>query len=225
MIRREMRHSLFFALLFLDNPDYLHYICPMKFLGNIITDSKFDGNGLYNVVHSIDDCIDDIPILIIGWNKVKSIYPDADILEWEIKDNVYWTFGKRERNWRYEDDVERFKKLCLEYVVKDIRYSFFNILTANNEEKYIFTAWITEPNHKKYVYLKNNMAYIYIEGKNIVYGISLRDIDYEAGNHEKFMRMLNTTKSVTMVKPDSEIYQIRMLTISTPYVVPYLYSD
>lgn len=223
MNRCEMYHSLF--LLFFGNSHYLNYICFMKFLGNIVTDSKFEGNGLYNVVHSIDGCIDDIPILIIGWTKAKDIFPEADILEWKIKDNIYWTFGKRERNWRYEDDVERFKNICLEYVVKDISYSFFNILTASNNEKHIFTTSIMESKHRKYVYLKNNMAYIFIEGGTTIYGISLRDIDYEIGNHEKFMRMLNSTKSIIMIKPDSEIHQIRMLTISTPYVVPYLYSS
>lgn len=196
----------------------------MRKIGNIITDSKFEDNGLFNVVRTIDNALPGIPTLIVGWQKAKSIYPKLDILDWHIKDDVYWTFGKRERNWYYEDNIRRFKENCLDFMGGEIKYAFFNILTEPKESKYIFVAWIMEPRNKKYVFLKNGMAYLYIEGRKTIYGISLRDIDYASGSHKKFMVMMSSSNSVTMVKPDMDLYDIRALAQSTPYIIPYLYS-
>lgn len=196
----------------------------MRKIGNIITDSKFEGNGLYNVVHSIDGCIDDIPTLIVGWENAKSLYPGLDILDCHIKGNVYWTFGKRERNWCYEDNVIKFKKLCLDYIIQDIKYVFFNLLTATKEEKRKLITLIKDPRYMKYVYFRNNMAYIYIEEKKMIYGLSLRDIEYAGGKYEKFMGMLRGINTVTIVKPDKESFDLRELIQTKSYIVPYLYS-
>ena len=102
----------------------------MRKIGNIITDSKCEDNGLFNVVRTIDNALPGIPTLIVGWQKAKSIYPKLDILDWHIKDDVYWTFGKRERNWYYEDNIRRFKENCLDFMGGEIKYAFFNIFSS-----------------------------------------------------------------------------------------------
>lgn len=197
----------------------------MRKIGNIITNSKFEDNELFNVVQRVDDALLGIPTLIVGWENAKSLYSGLDILDCHIKDNVYWTFGKRERNWCYEDNVIKFRKLCLDYIIQDIKYVFFNLLTATKEEKQRLIALIEDPRYKKYVYFRNNMAYIYIEGKKMIYGISLRDIEYADKKCEKFTGMLRGINTVTIVKPDKESFDLRELIQTKPYIVSYLYSE
>lgn len=197
----------------------------MRKIGNIVTDSGFMDDGLFNVVWSVDLTISGVPTLIVGWKKAEGIYPDLDILDWHIRDNVYWTFGKRERNWCYEDNVINFRKLCLDYIARNIRYEFFNVLTAAKEEKNNLVEWIMEPNHKKYAYFRNDMAYIYIEKQNVIYGLSLRDIEYAGGKYERFTGMLKASKTVAMVKPGNESFDLQELIRVKPYLVSYLYSE
>ena len=69
----------------------------MNYLANIYTKSKLDIEPFFNVVDDENKLIDGIPTLIIGWDSVKSLYGDINILDKKVKDNIYWTFGKRER--------------------------------------------------------------------------------------------------------------------------------
>lgn len=198
----------------------------MKFIGNIVTDGKFEATGIYNVVKDINDIVDGVPTLIVGWKKAKSIFPDVDILEWEIKDDFYWTFGKRERNWRYEDDVERFKSLCVNSIKDRIGYHFFNILAEGRSAKESLISNIKNPYRRKWVYMRNGMLYLYFEGKNTICGISLRDIDYERGNHNTLLSMINDrANSVNVVKMTDESYGFKMISINNPYLIPYMFSD
>ena len=45
----------------------------MKYLGNIVTDGNVENSKLYNVVKDLDNIIEDIPTLIVGYKKVKSL--------------------------------------------------------------------------------------------------------------------------------------------------------
>ena len=38
-----------------------------------------------------------LPTLIVGWERVKKLYPKASILKKKIKDNLYWTFSPTEK--------------------------------------------------------------------------------------------------------------------------------
>ena len=69
----------------------------MNYLANIYTKSKLDIEPFFNVVDDENKLIDGIPTLIIGWDSVKSLYGDINILDKKVKDNIYWTFGQRER--------------------------------------------------------------------------------------------------------------------------------
>ena len=103
----------------------------MNYLANIYTKSKLDIEPFFNVVDDENKLIDGIPTLIIGWDSVKSLYGDINILDKKVKDNIYWTFGKRERRNVMEVDVQKFKRKAMSIVSNNVKYKFFNILTAN----------------------------------------------------------------------------------------------
>ena len=64
---------------------------------------------LINFTNDFNNINDNIPTVIIGWGKVKSLYPDASILEHEIiKDKVFWIFSKEEKISNYFTDLNNF---------------------------------------------------------------------------------------------------------------------
>ena len=89
----------------------------MQKLGNIVTTAKKNNySEIFNVVNSIDKCITDLPILVVGWKLMKSLFPDANILNKEYN-GVKWTFTKTERRCEYEEDIiEFYNYLVSEYV-------------------------------------------------------------------------------------------------------------
>ena len=65
------------------------------------------------------DCIDPnseiiVPTLILGWNKVKEMYPEQSILSGKISDNLFWTFSLTEKEEKNKSDIKSF----LEYSIK-----------------------------------------------------------------------------------------------------------
>ena len=59
----------------------------MNYLANIYTKSKIDIEPFFNIVDDENKLIDGIPTLIIGWDSVKSLYGDINILDKKVKDN------------------------------------------------------------------------------------------------------------------------------------------
>ena len=82
----------------------------MKYIANIITKSRLDVGEYINVTKDITKVDLTIPTLIIGWAMVKEIYPNADILNKQISETVYWTYSNREKRQEYEPDLAKFIK-------------------------------------------------------------------------------------------------------------------
>ena len=192
----------------------------MKYIGNIITDNKIDDVALYNVIKNKEDIIHDIPTLIIGYKKVKTLYDSFSMLDWKIEDNVYWTYGRRERGEKYYDDLDRFKKLCFNNMIKTVDYRLFNVLTENVEHKKLFFSFLKDSSVKT-VYIENDMAYIYNGNKHVI-GFSLRDVEYGGGNKKKTLSVLlnNNVVSSKDVFTNEFAYSLKNI----PYIIPYLYS-
>ena len=194
----------------------------MRFIGNIVTDSKMEDMVLYNIVKTIDDIDKTIPTLIIGWKKVNEYYPSVKILDWKINNLTYWTFGRREKGERYLSDLERFQDLCINVLYNTIEYEFFNVLIKENEEKKQFFKKLKDKT-PKYVYIDNNIVYFYFDGVK-VYGISLTDIEYEGGNIKKFLAILYNNESIKIIKTSDVDFQIRFLLNNRIYLIPYIFS-
>ena len=169
-------------------------------IANIYTTTKFE-NELYNVTDKKESLIIGIPTLIIGWSNVKHLYPDADILNWKIDDSTYWTFGKRERRNEYESRLDKFLELAVGELDKRVVYRYINLLTATKEEKNALFSKLTNSSNKsalKYY----DMLYITEEDYNVVYGISLRDIDYEGKDRNCVISLIKKNPSITYVEED-----------------------
>ena len=195
----------------------------MKFIANILTNKKFTGNELYNVVNSKELLIPDIPTLVVGWEFTKSLYPDVDITDWAIDDNTYWTFGNREKRSVYEDRIEKFKNIAINSVISSVKYKFINILADKQSAKEFISKVDAESGITSYYY--NGIVYVYIPSEGVVYGISLRDIDYVGNNPKTFLSQLNGKENVKSVTTDGVISPETKFSFNgNNYVMPYILS-
>ena len=92
----------------------------MKYIANILTSDPFSASELYNVTTERDSLIGGIPTLIIGWERAKSEYPDASIIDWKLDDDTYWTYGKYERRDKFEENTKRFGELALKKFIDKV---------------------------------------------------------------------------------------------------------
>lgn len=196
----------------------------MKYIANILTDKKFTDSELYNVVSSKDKLIGDIPTLIIGWGYTKKMYPEANILNWKINDNIFWTYGKREKRNKYEENVEKFKKASINKFIKSVKYQYYNLLTISEEEKkYIISLLCRDC--KTHIYINCDMVYIFDDENNIVIGFSLRDIDYINSSRKKMFNIILRNKNNNIIDiKDTLSYDMKISLNDCKYVIPYLYS-
>lgn len=194
----------------------------MKLLANILTDKKFSDEGIYNVVSSKENLIEGIPTLVIGWGFTKTNYPEANILNWEIDDMTYWTFGMREKNQRYQENIKNFKKLIFTKLIKLVKYEYINLLTIDKsiENLIAVLTYVNEFN----VYIYDNMLYVMSKGTNKVYGYSLRDLEYIDGNKNEIISALHSNKSIKIIDNKEDIpLDIKIYLKNKQYIIPYLF--
>lgn len=196
----------------------------MEYIANILTQEKFDESIYYNVVRDEGKLIEGIPTLIIGWETAKRLYPDASILSWKINDDVYWTYGKRVRREKNENDIKAFKKLVMLRVIEKADYWFFNVLTATKDEKVKFNISLLD-NRKKYALISGDMVYVFFPETSETIGVSLFDIDYSGVGRDKILNILKKNTAITIINERDYIsFDTRELINNKKYIIPYLSS-
>ena len=196
----------------------------MKYLGNFVTDSRINNLEYYNIVKSLEKIIPDIPTLIVGYHKTISVYGENfSILDWKLDNNLYWTYGRRERGERYLEDIEKFKTICFNDMIKTVDYRLFNVLVEDVNKKKEFFNYIKDKKHKT-IYIDNDMVYLYEDNKHVI-GFSLRDIDYSGGNKKKILSVLLSDVNNNILSA-KEVFnnEFSMALKNKPYIIPYLYS-
>lgn len=194
----------------------------MKYIANILTDKALKFNALYNVVNDRTKIIENIPTLIIGWEFTKKIFPNANILEWEIEKNIYWTYGNREKRNKYEENLEKFKALALKQFIKSVKYEYCNILIVEKEEKVRIFNIINKIG--AHIYANGDMLYVYDDVENKVIGLSLRDIDYIGGDRKKIFASIYKNEKNNFITLNNEelSMDIRSALRNYNYVIPFL---
>lgn len=169
------------------------YFCKkityMKYIGNIITSSKIEISQYFCVSSSIEDVDTSIPTLIIGWENVKKIFPNQNILNSKITDTISWTFSKREKRYKYEIDFKKFIDNVIIKTNDTINYKFFNYILSTEEKKKRFISYVNKGGNS--IYYNSRVLYIYNPKDLITIGISLKDIQYIGISVKDFIQTLN----------------------------------
>lgn len=194
----------------------------MKYIANIITKSRLDVGEYINVTKDITKVDLTIPTLIIGWAMVKEIYPNADILNKQISETVYWTYSNREKRQEYEPDLSKFIKNAFSRLETSIKYTFFNVLTNPLSRNKCLLKYINSP-ITKIVYITDKHIFIY-DSKQVT-GVSLSDLEFYGFERERIIDILKRNSYNRLVFSDSFLnFKIKRSIGDNGKIVPFLYS-
>jgi hypothetical protein len=192
-------------------------------IANIVTNSNITVDKYFNISNSLDNIIQDLPTLIIGWDIVKTINPDVDFIDKKLSDNIFWTFKKSERRDIYQEDLYNFITYCYKNLIKDIDYSFIDLITLTDSEiKESFNN--IKKCKKSATYQYNDMIYVYCD--NTIYGIDLKLVKYLDYDVKKTIEKIKKN-SFVFLSGDQILIEykdiIESLDNEVKYV-PYLYT-
>ena len=197
----------------------------MRFIANILTDRKFNDCEFYNVVSKKEDLIENIPTLVIGWDFVKKFYPEANIINWELGNNIFWTFNNREKGNRYEETLKKFNKLVLNNFIKKIKYKYLSVFDDGEESSSL--EFLLENCKGFKVYINNNM--IYVTGKSTpdispyVYGFSIKEYEYKGIDIKKIFKKIYNSDIILIENKDIASWSIRENLKNYTYAIPCLF--
>lgn len=161
-------------------------------LANIVSNNKEDVSEEFNVVTSLDEIIQGLPTLIVGWDYVKANYPEYNMLERKLGDNLFWTFKKNEYREQHDEDIYNFSANTYKNLVKDIKYYFFDFISLNNVNikkilKKLYNSELTSYHHQQ---PSKNIDMVYIYSEKIIYGIDLNQLEYMGFTKEKILNKI-----------------------------------
>jgi uncharacterized protein (UPF0335 family) len=192
-------------------------------IANIVSNNKINVSDEFNVVESLGEIIQGLPTLIVGFDYVNKHYPDFDIMERCLEDNLYWTFKKTEKRDEYQEGLSWFVSKVYSDLTKEVTYIFVDPIQYN---KRTIRKIIRKINsiEKKITFFHKDMAYIY--GEKFVFGIDFKLLKYMGLNIEKIKEKIKTKSSVFL--GDEEIlieYKKTVIELEYPVrYIPYLFS-
>jgi hypothetical protein len=160
----------------------------MGYIGNIVTKSKLEVSSFFNVTPDFHGIDTSIPTLIVGWNEVKELFPNQDILNQKISDNIHWTFSKREKRYKYEQDIVDFTTKVVNDLNDKVKYCFFNYALSSEEKRKRFVNYVKAGNCS--IYYNTRFLYVFNGNDFKIIGLSLVDLTYIGVNIEDFISSL-----------------------------------
>ena len=133
------------------------------------------------------DCINPsseiiVPTLILGWNKVKEMYPEQSILSGKISDNLFWTFSLTEKEEKNKSDIKSF----LEYSIKKFFHkkpiSYDSIVDGDLRDFFLKNI---NKKSRSFIYFHKNVCYIHNESDT--YAISIASLDFVGKDSKKIL--------------------------------------
>lgn len=148
----------------------------MRYIGRIITTTKIDDvPDLIEVTSDSSSLSGDklkIPTLIIGYKNAVKLCGKINITEKKIKENLFWTFSKRERRSDYITDIDDFYGEVSKFLSKCCDYEYIDMISGSKERKHHITEIFSNTKYRKIVYQTDAMYYIYYPHERKVYGVS-----------------------------------------------------
>ena len=149
----------------------MSYLCDMKIIGNTVTNKKFEINRRFNLVESYDDIIPGIPTLIIGFQSVKKLFPEFNVLKHQINKNLYWTFDKNEKKDKFNQIVIEFVDTCFLRFVNDINFIYIDPIHYSKKKLDKISKKLSELKNPKGIIKDDRVIYIY--GDKIIFSFDL----------------------------------------------------
>jgi hypothetical protein len=192
-------------------------------IANIVTNNKINVSEDFNVVKSMDEIIHGLPTLIISFSYVNKHYPEFDVMEMHIQDNLYWTCTPSEGRDKFREDVFHFVYMVYKDLFEKVSYIFVDPIQYKSKALLKITRKILSSKNK-ITYIYGKMIYIFTD--NIIFGVDLNLLEYIGLDFEKIKTKIISLSSVFLVHEDIFIeykHTIEDFDNQNRYI-PYLYS-
>lgn len=192
----------------------------MKNIGYIVSKRKIkDLMGGIGVVNDVSLIAPNYPYLIVGLEEAKKNIENFSIFKKQIDEYGSWTFGKTERRNDFEKDVNLFYKNVINNIINNTRYYYINILNIKyNKFKNMYN--IINSSERKYIYISNDMMYIYVN--NYILGISLQLLKYCKVDTKKIIDKISANENNIITTSDSFLsFKLKGLIKDKKYLVSY----
>jgi hypothetical protein len=192
-------------------------------IANIVSATNVNVSCDFNVVNSLDQTVQGLPTLIVGWDFIKKNYPDYNIINRKLNENLFWTFKKTEKRELHEEDIYNFVEKSYKNLIKDITYTFIDPILFSRKNIVKIIKAINNTN-KVISYKHENMLYIYFE--RYIFGVDLTFTEFIGLNNEKLLSKINKKSYIFLDKNTIFIeYKKRIENLENQVkFIPYLYS-
>jgi len=192
-------------------------------IANIVSTQKVNVSQEFNVVESMDSIIHGLPTLILGFDYVNKHYPEFDVMDRKLGENLYWTVKRTEKRDKYEEDLSWFITKVLTDLISEISYVFVDPIQYNSRTiRKVIRKFHSMEN--KITYQNGQMLYIYAE--KIIFGVDLKLLKYIGLDYNKIKQKLINKSSVFLTNDKILIeYKktVEELDNQVRYI-PYLFS-
>ena len=196
----------------------------MSYIGNIVTTSSIDWDYLKKC-HDISEADPSVPTLIVGIERAKALIREFNILNHTYDNNIFWTYGKRERRDEYDEAIKSFIKTCVSKICEPVTYEFLDFIDFDKEKLKKFCEYINNDTYKILYNDYNRTLFIYDTVSKKVYGISLQLLEYIGRDKYKFLKWVSNSKGNILLTDMKFIPKdiIRIID-NERYLVPVLYE-
>jgi hypothetical protein len=162
-------------------------------VANIVSTNKISVSDEFNVVSSLDNIIQGIPTLIVGFDVVNKKFPDFNILSKQLGPNLFWTFKRTEKRDKFEEDLTWFMAYSYQEFVKDLKYVFVDPIQY---ELFSIKKILKKMNSLKNPVSFSNGRMVYVYGDNYTFGIDLKLMKFVGINPDKIISKIKSKSSV-----------------------------
>ena len=165
----------------------------MKYIGNIVTKTKFTINSRFKLVESYDDIIQGLPTLIIGYDAIKVIHPEFNILHHKINEDLFWTFRKNEKRDKFNEVVLTFVDYCFNKLVSGVNFLYIDPIHYSESKLAKISKKLNSCTNAFGVMVNDRVIYIYSD--NIIYSFDIDVCEFTGIKREvlisKFSKLTN----------------------------------
>ena len=192
-------------------------------LANIVTVAPLEVPKEFNVVKTEKEIDTSLPTLIIGYDYVNKHYPDFDITDPKLSDNLYWTFKRNEKRDKYQEVLSWFIKKTYEDLIKDVKYLFVDPIQYKPRT---LRKIIRNINGLSGVISYRHKTMVYIYADNFIFGIDLKLFNFIGLDSRKILGKIKKKSDVFLNESDIIIeYKNIIETLDNKVrYIPYLFS-
>jgi hypothetical protein len=192
-------------------------------VANIVTTTKVNAPEDFYVVKSINSIIDGLPTIIIGYDYVSKHYPDFDITDVKLSDNLYWTFKRTEKRDKHDEDLVWFINKVYKQFTDKVVYVFVDPVQYRGKTMMKIIRKIKSLDNI-ITYEHGEMLYMYSD--NFIFGIDLKLLKYIGFDSDKIKDKVKASSSVFLRENEILIEYKKCINYLNGNIrfAPYLYS-